>query len=66
MASMMDFHSRKIIGYAYSKSMTAELATKAVENVCIVLQSDLDTQYASRLFYKISSWAQKMLPMLAE
>lgn len=58
MASVLDFHSRKIIGYAYSKSMTAELATKAVENACInvkdatgiILQSDLGTQYTSRLF----------------
>lgn len=58
LASVMDFYSRKIIGYAYSKSMTAELATKAVENACInvrdtagiILQSDLGTQYTSRLF----------------
>lgn len=58
LASVMDFHSRKIIGYAYSKRMTAELAVKAVENACInvldtagiILQSDLGTQYTSRIF----------------
>lgn len=54
----MDFHSKKIIGYAYGTSMTAELAVKAVKNACtnvrdtkgIILHSDLGTQYTSRLF----------------
>ncbi len=32
LASVMDFHSKKIIGYAYSKAMTAEMAVKAIEN----------------------------------
>lgn len=58
LASVMDFHSRKIIGYAYSKRMTAELAVQAVGNAClkvkdatgIILQSDLGTQYTSRMF----------------
>lgn len=58
LASVMDFHSKKIIGYAYDISMTAELATKSVENAClnvqdtagIILHSDLGTQYTSRLF----------------
>ncbi len=30
----MDLCSRKIIGYAYGTSMTAELATEAVKNSC--------------------------------
>lgn len=58
LASVMDFHSKKIIGYAYGTSMTAELAVKAVKNACtnvrdtkgIILHSDLGTQYTSRLF----------------
>jgi transposase len=58
LASVMDFHSKKIIGYAYDTSMTAELAVKAVKNAClnvkntkdIILHSDLGTQYTSRLF----------------
>lgn len=29
LASVMDFHDRKIIGYAYGKNMTAELALQA-------------------------------------
>lgn len=58
LASVMDFHSKKIIGYAYSKTMKAELAVKAIENAClnvkettgIILHSDLGTQYTCRLF----------------
>ena len=58
LASVMDLHSKKIIGYAYSKCMTAELAVKSIENAClnvrdtngIILHSDLGTQYTSKLF----------------
>ena len=58
LASVMDLCSRKIIGYAYGTSMTAELAVKAVENAClnvrdtkgIILHSDLGSQYTSRAF----------------
>ena len=54
----MDLYSRKIIGWAYDTSMTAELAVKAVENAClnvsnpegIILQSDLGAQYTSDQF----------------
>lgn len=60
LASVMDFHSKKIIGYAHDTSMTAELAVKALKNAClntkstkgIILQSDLGTQYTSDLFKK--------------
>lgn len=58
LASVMDLYSKKIIGYAYGTSMTAELAVKAVENAClnvkntkgIILHSDLGTQYTSHIF----------------
>jgi len=58
LSSVMDLCSRKIIGYAYGTSMTAELAVKAVENAClnvkdtkgIILHSDLGSQYTSRAF----------------
>ena len=60
LASVMDLYSKKIIGWAYSTTMTAELALKAVENAClnvddptgIILQSDLGTQYTSDKFEK--------------
>ena len=35
LASVMDLCSRKIIGYAYGESMTAELAVEAVKNACL-------------------------------
>ena len=58
MASVMDLCTRKIIGYAYSTSMTAQLAVEAVKNAClnvkdtqgIILHSDLGSQYTSQLF----------------
>ena len=58
LASVMDLCSRKIIGYAYGTSMTADLAVKAVENAClnvrdtkgIILHSDLGSQYTSQAF----------------
>lgn len=58
LASVMDLYDRKIIGYAYGKTMTAELALEAVKNAClnvsdtegIILHSDLGSQYTSDLF----------------
>ncbi len=58
LASVMDFYSRKIIGWAYGTTMTADLAVKAVKNACInvqdpsgiILNSDLGTQYTSDQF----------------
>jgi len=58
LASVMDLHTRKIIGYAYGTEMTAALAKKAVESAClnvrntkgIILHSDLGSQYTSQLF----------------
>ena len=58
LASVMDLCSRKIIGYAYGTSMTAELAVKAVKNACLnvkdteglILHSDLGSQYTSQVF----------------
>ena len=53
-----DLCSRKIIGYAYGTSMTAELAVQAVKNAClnvadtegIILHSDLGSQYTGQVF----------------
>lgn len=58
LASVMDLYDRKIIGWAYGKNITAELATQAVKNAClnipdtngIVLHSDLGSQYTSDKF----------------
>ncbi|SFB41515.1 transposase [Acetitomaculum ruminis DSM 5522] len=56
----MDLYRRKIIGWAYDTSVTAELAVKAVKNACLNVpnpegifpQSDLETQYTSEIFEK--------------
>ena len=58
LASVMDLCIRKIIGYAYGTSMTAELAVEAVKNAClnvrntqgILLHSNLGSQYTSQAF----------------
>lgn len=58
LASVMDLFDRKIIGWAYGKNITAELATQAVRNAClnitdtngIILHSDLGSQYTSDTF----------------
>ena len=60
LASVMDLYDRKIIGWAYGKNITAELATQAVKNAClnipdttgIVLHSELESQYTSEEFEK--------------
>ena len=41
LASVMDLCSRKIIGYAYGTSMTAELAVEAVKNACLNVKTHL-------------------------
>ena len=54
----MDLHSKKILGYAYTTSMTAALTVKTVDNTClnvksteeIILHSDLGVQYTSQKF----------------
>lgn len=58
LASVMDLYSRKIIGWAYGKHMTASLVTKALEHAClnveetkgILFHSDLGSQYTSEEF----------------
>ena len=58
LASVMDLCSRKITGYAYGTSMTAEPAVKAAGNAClnvrdtkgIILHSDPGSRYTSQAF----------------
>jgi transposase InsO family protein len=60
LASVMDLCTRKIIGYSFSRSMTTELALKALDNACInqnpepglILHTDLGSQYTSHEFEK--------------
>ena len=58
LASVLDICSRKIIGYAYDKRMTTDLAIQAVKNALfnvtnpkgIIIHSDLGSQYTSKEF----------------
>mgnify|MGYP000871450378 FL=1 len=58
LASVMDLYSRKIIGYAMSKSIDTAPALQAVKNVIklqkptkpLILHSDLGCQYTSSAF----------------
>jgi transposase len=61
LASVMDMHTNKIIGYSYSRKMDKELVIKAMKNACInvkntkgiIFHSDLGTQYTSKEFNEI-------------
>jgi putative transposase len=58
LASVMDLHSKKIIGYSFSKTMTTDLVIKALANAYstqvpvagLILHTDLGTQYTSEEF----------------
>lgn len=58
LASVMDLYDRKIIGWAYGRNITAELATQALKNALlnikdtkgIIIHSDLGSQYTSDVF----------------
>src|SRR5699024_5529363 len=58
LASVLDLHSRKVIGYSFSQSMTTELVEKALENAYVIqkpkdgviFHSDLGSQYTSDSF----------------
>lgn len=58
LASVMDLHTHKIVGYSFAKSMTTELVIKALANACdtqqpkdgLILHTDLGTQYTSEAF----------------
>src|SRR5699024_7875611 len=65
LASVLDLHSRKVIGYSFSRSMTTELVEKALENAYVtqkpndgvIFHSDLGSQYTSDDFAeKIQSY----------
>lgn len=61
LASVMDLHTKKIVGYAFSRSMTTNLISRALENAYqtqqpqdgLVFHSDLGSQYTSDEFAKM-------------
>lgn len=60
LASVMDLHSKKIIGYSFSRTMTTDLVIKAFNNayetqkpeIALILHTDLGSQYTSDEFEK--------------
>lgn len=58
LASVMDLHSKKIIGYHFSKQMTTDLIIQALKNAYLsqrpkdelILYTDLGSQYTSKDF----------------
>ncbi len=58
LASVLDLHSKKVVGHSFSRSMTTELVIKAVKNAYdaqkpakgLLLHSDLGSQYTSHEF----------------
>ena len=60
LASVMDLHSRKIVGYSYGKKMTSDLVLDSIKNAeinrkkdsKIILHSYLGSQYTSDLITK--------------
>jgi putative transposase len=77
LASVLDLHSKKIVGYSFSRSMTTELVLKALDNAIsvqkpapgLILHTDLGSQYTSEDFSEavkklemISSFSRKGCP----
>ena len=77
LASVLDLHSKKIVGYSFSRSMTSKLVIEALQNACtsqkhrrgLILHADLGSQYTSSEFtqhiqkYEIKqSFSQKDYP----
>lgn len=58
LASILDLHSKKIIGYSYSRNMTTEIVVEALKNAMkgrkieegLILHTDLGSQYTSKEF----------------
>ena len=63
LASVMDLHSKKMIGYHFSKQMTTEIIVQALKNAYtfqrpkdkVILHTDLGSQYTSREFKHLTS-----------
>ena len=58
LASVLDLHTKKVVGYKFSRTMTTELVLEALENAInaqkpgpgLIVHTDLGTQYTSEAF----------------
>lgn len=65
LSSIMDLHSKKIIGYCFSRNMTDDIVIKALNNAYssqrpdkeVILHTDLGSQYTSK---KVEALTQKL------
>ncbi|MDB8563350.1 IS3 family transposase [Turicibacter sanguinis] len=63
LTSVMDLHSKKMIGYHFSKQMTTDIIVQALKNAYVsqrpkdkvILHTDLGTQYTSQDFKNLTS-----------
>lgn len=61
LASVMDLHTKKIVGFSFDRMMTTELVIKALQNAYhtqqpakgLIFHSDLGSQYTSDAFQKV-------------
>lgn len=58
LASVLDLHTKKVVGYKFSRTMTTEIVLDALENAVqsqnpgpgLIIHTDLGTQYTSEVF----------------
>lgn len=77
LASVLDLHTKKIIGYKFSRKMTVDIVLEAMENAIqaqnpgpgVIVHTDLGTQYTSEAFQEqlkkyemIPSYSRKGCP----
>src|SRR5690625_2926920 len=61
LASVLDLHTKKVVGYKFSRSMTTEIVLEALQNAIqdqkpdpgLIVHTDLGTQYTSEAFQKL-------------
>ena len=61
LASVLDLHTKKVVGYKFSRTMTTEIVLEALQNAIqdqkpdpgLIVHTDLGTQYTSEAFQKL-------------
>ncbi|RTQ85938.1 IS3 family transposase [Lysinibacillus telephonicus] len=61
LASVLDLHTKKVVGYKFSRKMTTEIVLEALQNAIqdqkpdpsLIVHTDLGTQYTSEAFQKL-------------
>ena len=77
LTSVLDLHSKKVIGYSFSRNMTTDIVVEALENAYstqrpsneLILHTDLGLQYTSQEFQNLlaerkieASFSRKVYP----